>query len=185
MRILRSTTFKARLNLHPRGKVGGFTLIELLIVIVIVAIMAATVVISYSGGDRELKLQADARRIAGLMEITRSEAIRRNEEWGVFVGESEISFASFDAQNRAWVDYDERPLQETRLANISLELYLDDQLELPKRFEQGEVPDLVFFSSGESMKFDLRLQPDWETAAWTISSDGLSRSEATREEYRR
>ncbi len=196
MRTSRSTISKALYNAQSEARarvhrcestrleVSGFTLIELLIVIVIVAIMAAAVAISYNGGDRVRRLQADAQRIAGLLEMTRSEAIRRNEEWGVFVDESALSFASFDPQSREWVDYDERPLQEMTLENIRFELYLDNQLELPERFEEGKVPDLVFFSSGESMKFDLRLQPDWETAAWTISSDGLSRTEATREEFR-
>jgi len=184
MRILRSTTFRVPAFVRQRPEVSGFTLIELLIVIVIVAIMAATVAISYNGGDRVRKLQADAQRIAGLFEMTRTESIRRNEEWGVFVDDSALSFARFDAQSREWIDYDERPLQELSLENINFELYLDNQLELPKRFEKGKVPDLVFFSSGESMKFDLRVQPNWETPAWTISSDGLSRAEATREEYR-
>ena len=43
-------------------------------------------------------------------------------------------------------------------------------------------PDLVFFSSGESQKYDLRVQPAWETEAWIIKSDGLSRAEAIQEE---
>ena len=193
MRTLPSTTSKTRARVlktrtkarEVRAKGTGFTLVELLAVIVIVGIMVSTVVISYSGGDRVRRLQADAQRIAGLLELTRSEAIRRSQEWGVFVDESALSFASFDPQNREWVDYDERPLQETTLENIRFELYLDNQLELPKRFEEGNVPDLVFFSSGEAMKFDLRLQPDWETPAWTVSSDGLSRAEASRDEGRR
>jgi len=184
MRTLRSTISRPKRHASTRVNASGFTLIELLIVIVIVAIMAATVAISYNGGDRVRKLQADAQRIAGLLEMTRSEAIRRNEEWGVFVDDGALSFASFDQQAREWVDYEERPLQELKLDNISFELYLDNQLELPKRFDAGKVPDLVFFSSGESMKFDLRMQPNWETAAWTISSDGLSRAEAMREEFR-
>ncbi len=162
----------------------GFTLVELLIVVVIVAIMAATVTISFNGGDRARRLQVDAQRLAALLELTRTEAIRRNQEWGVYVEESSLSFASFDERNRDWVAYDQRPLTEITLENIKLELRVDNQLEVPKRFDARNVPDLVFFSSGESMKFDLRLQPDWQTAAWTVSSDGLSRTEAKREEYR-
>ena len=81
--------------------------------------------------------------------------------------------------------YDERPLNEFSLENVKFELYLDNQLELPKRFEEGNVPDLVFFSSGETMTFDLRLQPDWEAAAWVVKSDGLSQALAEREEFRR
>ena len=163
----------------------GFTLIELLIVIVIVAVMASTVAISYSGGDRARRLQTDAQRVAGLFEMTRTEALRRNQEWGVFVDESSLSFASFDEENREWIPYDERPLNEFSLENVKFELYLDNQLELPKRFEEGNVPDLVFFSSGETMTFDLRLQPDWEAAAWVVKSDGLSQALAEREEFRR
>lgn len=160
----------------------GFTLIEVLIVVVIVAIMAATVAVGLSGGDRDRRLKVEVNRLTGLLELTRSQAIQRNEEWGVYIDESSFSFANFDETTRKWVDYEQRPLRNTTLENLRLELYVDDQLELPEQFEDDSVPDLVFFSSGESMKFDLRVQPNWEGPVWTISSDGLSRSEATREE---
>ena len=80
----------------------GFTLIEVLVVVVIVAIMSATVAISFNGGDRDRRLRAEAFRLAGLLELTRNQAIQRNEEWGLFVDESTISFATFDETNREW-----------------------------------------------------------------------------------
>ena len=160
----------------------GFTLIEVLIVIVIVAIMSATVAISFNGGDRERRLKVEVQRIAGLLELTRSQAIQRNEEWGLFVDESTFSFAYFDEETRDWVPWQQRPLRETTLENMRLELSVDEQVELPGTFDEGDVPDLVFFSSGESQKYDLRIQPAWETMAWTIKSDGLSRAEAVQEE---
>ena len=160
----------------------GFTLIEVLIVIVIVAIMSATVAISFNGGDRERRLKVEVQRIAGLLELTRSQAIQRNEEWGLFVDESTFSFAYFDEETRDWVAWQQRPLRETTLENMRLELSVDEQVELPGTFDEGDVPDLVFFSSGESQKYDLRIQPAWETMAWTIKSDGLSRAEAVQEE---
>lgn len=160
----------------------GFTLIEVLVVIVIVAIMSATVAISFNGGDRDRRLRAEVLRIAGLLELTRNQAIQRNEEWGLFVEESTFSFATFDEESREWVAWEQRPLKETTLENMRLELRVDDQVQLPDNYDEGEVPDLVFFSSGESQKYDLRVQPEWETRAWTISSDGLSSAEAEQEE---
>lgn len=160
----------------------GFTLIEVLIVVVIVAVMAATVAFSINGGDRDRRVKVEVDRLAGLLEMTRNQAIQRNEEWGVYVDEASFSFATFDEQTREWTDYEQRPLRETKLENLRLELYVDNQLELPEQYEDDGVPDLVFFSSGESMKFDLRVEPNWEGPAWTISSDGLSRAEAKREE---
>ncbi len=160
----------------------GFTLIEVLVVVVIVAIMSATVAISFNGGDRDRRLRAEAFRLAGLLELTRNQAIQRNEEWGLFVDESTISFATFDETNREWVDWEQRPLKEFSLENIRLELSIDEQSQVPDSYATGDLPDLVFFSSGESQKYDLRVQPDWEAAAWTISSDGLSSAAAVQEE---
>lgn len=165
-----------------RRHVRGFTLIEVLIVIVIVAIMSATVAISFNGGDRERRLKAEVLRMAGLLELTRNQAIQRNEEWGMFVDESTFSFATFDEDAREWIPWQQRPLKETTLENMRLELYVDEQVELPGTYDEGDVPDLVFFSSGESQKYTLRVQPNWETKAWTIESDGLSTAEATQEE---
>ncbi len=165
-----------------RRDVGGFTLIEVLIVIVIVAIMSATVAISFNGGDRDRRLKAEVLRMAGLLELTRNQAIQRNEEWGMFVDESTFSFATFDEESREWIPWQQRPLKETTLENIRLELYVDEQVELPGTYDEGDVPDLVFFSSGESQKYTLRVQPNWETTAWTVKSDGLSTAEATQEE---
>lgn len=165
----------------PQTATRGFTLIEVLIVIVIVAIMSATVAISFNGGDRDRRLKVEVLRLAGLLELTRNQAIQRNEEWGMFVDESTFSFATFDEENREWVPWQERPLKETTLEDMRLELTVDEQVELPGNYDEGDVPDLVFFSSGESQRYELRVQPAWETKAWFIKSDGLSRAEATQE----
>jgi len=100
----------------------------------------------------------------------------------LFVDESTFSFATFDEDNREWVAWEQRPLRETTLENMRLELSVDEQVQLPGNYDEGDVPDLVFFSSGESQKYDLRLQPQWEARAWTISSDGLSSAAAVQEE---
>jgi len=160
----------------------GFSLIEVLVVVVIVAIMSATVAVSFNGGDRDRRLRAEALRLAGLLELTRNQAIQRNEEWGLFVDESTFSFATFDEANREWVAWEQRPLRETTLENMRLELSVDQQVQLPDNYDEGDVPDLVFFSSGESQRYDLRLQPQWEALAWTISSDGLSSAAAVQEQ---
>jgi general secretion pathway protein H len=169
---------------HPglRANRNGFTLIEILVVVVIVAVMAGTVAISFTGADREQLLRTEAERLAMLLEMARQQAVQRNEEWGFFVDESSYGFAAYDEQLGEWVPWNKRPLSDATLDNIRLRLSVEEQIHLPGERSEDARPDLVFFSSGESQPFELWLQPNWETRDWRIASDGLSRIEAERSE---
>ena len=57
----------------------------MLVVVVIIGILASTVVLGFVGSDREQNLRTEAERLAALIEMARSEAVQRNEEWGVAI----------------------------------------------------------------------------------------------------
>ena len=58
---------------------------------------------------------------------------------------------------------------------MRLEVSVDDEIRLPGVEDNDTTPDVIFFSSGESQAFDMRLVPEWESRPWLIESDGLSR----------
>ena len=82
----------------------GFTLIEMLVVVVIIGILASTVVLGFVGSDREQNLRTEAERLAALIEMARSEAVQRNEEWGVSINQSGYRFLVFNPLNHSWVE---------------------------------------------------------------------------------
>lgn len=160
----------------------GFTLVEVLIVMVLIAVMVATVVVGFTGADREQNLKVEARRLGQFMEYVRQQAVLRNEEWGIYLDNDGYRFVSYDIEAGEWVPETERPLGEIVLERMRLELFVDDDVAtLPGVDENATTPEVVFFSSGESQAFDMRLVPDWESRPWLIESDGLSRVSVERE----
>ena len=149
---------------------------------VIVAVMVATVVAGYSGADREQTAKVEARRLGQMLEYSRQQAVLRNEEWGIYVEIDGYSFVSYDEINEEWVPESDRPLGEFVLPRMRLEVSVDDEIRLPGVEDNDTTPDVIFFSSGESQAFDMRLVPEWESRPWLIESDGLSRVSVERQE---
>ncbi len=86
----------------------GFTLIEMLVVVVIIGILASTVVLGFVGSDREQNLRTEAERLAALIEMARSEAVQRNEEWGVAINATGYQFLVFNPLKHSWVEQKRR-----------------------------------------------------------------------------
>ncbi len=63
----------------------------MLVVVVIVGMLASTVALGFVGSDREQNLRTEAERLAELIEMARSEAVQRNEEWGLTVQPDGVS----------------------------------------------------------------------------------------------
>ncbi len=53
-----------------------------------------------------------------------------------------------------------------------------------EQFGAGEddLPDIIVFSSGEITPFEWFVDPEWDSLAWVVSSDGLARATVTRDE---
>ena len=186
MRISTSPTSNAPLE-------RGFTLIEILVVVVIIGVLAATVMLSFTGGNLAQELRGEAERAALRMELARSNALQRNREWGVLVQEDGYSFLELDPYNAIWVEQSERPLARVTLPdNMRLRLETEG-FELPEMLEPSEEaedrgedelpePNLILCSSGEVTPFTLTFAPEWEASPWFVRSDGLSRVRAERDE---
>jgi general secretion pathway protein H len=161
----------------------GFTLLELLVVVVLVAILTGTVILGFTGADTEQRLRGSAEQMAYAIELARQYALQRNREWGLYVEPDSVRFAEFDPEQRTWVEQTVRPFGETQVMdNVTLRVESEALNELPNEDEE-ELPRVMLFSSGEVTPFTLYLEPEWDAAAWEVSSDGLSRTQAERAEF--
>jgi type II secretion system protein H len=157
----------------------GFTLIETLVVVTIIAILAGTIVLGFVGRDREQKLQTEAERLALLIEMARTQAVQRNEEWGLEVGPTDYRFLVFDPDRVRWVEQSDHPFQPRQVDDMTFSVHVD-QLPLPAANAADNAPSIVLFSSGEQTPFEIDIKPAWESKPWRVSSDGLSRTSAAR-----
>lgn len=176
---------RSRLTSSPTRS-QGFTLLEILVVVTILAVLMGTVVVGFTGADEERRLRTLAEDIQARLELARQNALQRNREWGVHVGDNSYHFTEFDPRSGSWITQAQRPFATTGPApRIEFEVEVEG-------FELGqltaadeELPDIVLFSSGEVTPFAWTLVPDWDTTPWTLSSDGLAAVTAERQDPRR
>ena len=166
----------------PTRRTSGFSLLEILVVLTILAVLTGTVMLSFTGAESEQALKGAAERMVMRIELARQHSLTRNREWGIYVEEAAYRFAEFDPEQQVWIEKNERPFNENDLPDlVGLSLDLEEYDSLPFE-EDDELPQILIFSSGEITPFALLLEPEWETNAWLVSSDGLARAEASRSE---
>lgn len=163
------------------SRARGFTLIEMLVVVVVVGVLAGMVVVGFVGADKEQELKTEARRIALLIELARDEALQRNEEWGVYVEPERYGFAIYDDVRGRWTEHEGGRFRERQIDNMTLQIKAD-KLVIPGQVAGQSIPQIIIFSSGEQTPFEIVLDPAWETRAWLIESDGVSRTAIERRE---
>ena len=75
---------------------AGFTLLELLLVMTIIGILAGTVTLAMSDMGQRQRVQTEAERVALAIELARTEALTRNEIWGLAVSPTGYAFQTYD-----------------------------------------------------------------------------------------
>lgn len=158
-------------------RVSGFTLMELLVVVVVLGILLGSAVISLNLSDDQRGMQAYGQRMAQRIELARDRAIQNNQEWGLRVSREEYQFVVFDELQRQWIPQPQAPfkpdeppqpvvydlrVQDNGGTELNSGLFAQSQDNDQKVLDETgtqELPDVVFFSSGEASQFSLKVVP--------------------------
>lgn len=158
-------------------RVSGFTLMELLVVVVVLGILLGSAVISLNLGDDQRGMQAYGQRMAQRIELARDRAIQNNQEWGLRVSREKYQFVVFDELQRQWIPQPQAPfkpdeppqpvvydlrVQDNGGTELNTGLFAQSQDNDQKVLDETgtqELPDVVFFSSGEASQFSLKVVP--------------------------
>jgi general secretion pathway protein H len=133
----------------------GFSLIEILVVTVILAVVAATVMLSVAGAGGERQLARDADRVVALVGYACEQAELSGRDIGLSFNRGGYSFSR--SEHADWLplrDGELRPRKWSVNADVAL---TRDGNRVDVGNEFPDKPQLVCFSSGELTAFRLEL----------------------------
>jgi general secretion pathway protein H len=192
-RWIRGTTSTERIG---SARARGFTLIELMVVVLIIGLMAAGIVLSVGVTGRDTELEKESDRAFALINYVREKAELQTREFGLYCGDHEYQFVTFDPRKQIWRPVDEddalraRPLPDglsLRLVVEGREIVLkarDEKAKAKQTKEEEEKalrefqPHIMIFSNGDLTSFALTLQRDDPARHITIATNDKGEVEA-------
>jgi general secretion pathway protein H len=136
----------------------GFTLVELMVVIVIMSIMLGFLMVSIGGGERDKRLQDEAKRISALIKLASEQSLLQSMEIGLLVDEESYQFLTLN--DESWQPLPESNFRKRQLPeSIQLDLVSVEHAPPPEEPEEP-IPQILLLSSGEATSFELEIKDD-------------------------
>ena len=168
----------------------GFTLLELLAVLLVIGLLAGLAGLSIPPGDGGLRQESE--RLLGVSQLASEEAVLRNRQFGLRLFRLDSSterygYEWFHWDGREWQVLLDPPYERHDMAEgLRLRVEVDDlELSLPLAEAQdaagddsARLPQLRFFSSGESDRFLVEILhevADQEPTRRSLRSDAFGR----------
>ena len=174
----------------------GFTLIEMMVVVLIIGLMAAGIVLSVGVTGRDTELERESERAFQLIKYAREKAELQTREFGLYCGDHDYQFVTFDPRKQIWRPVDEDEALRARRLPEGLRLRLviegrevvlkapDEKAKEKKSKEELEKelrafqPHIMLFSNGDLTSFALTLERDQPVRSVTIASTDKGAVEA-------
>lgn len=162
--------------MQSRTTNSGFTLIEILVVLIVVGLLASLAVFTLGGSSRQRELENEVRELYLLMQTASEQAVLNNLEMGMRLEEGGYQFVAFQDQTARWKASGERIFQPRAFPDwlVATEYIENDAPRLASK-EDRELPDVVFFSSGETTPFQIEFTVGSDTDYMhVLESDGVT-----------
>ena len=154
---------------------AGFTLIEIMVVVVIIGVVAALMVLSFTltGRDRELEKESD--RLFALFTYAREQAELQTREYGVLFQDDGYEFLTYDVRRAIWRSVpDDEALVARRLPDgLGVKLTVEARpvvLTRPKD-ARDKTPQVMIFSNGDLTSFAATLEREGGLRSVTVTQD--------------
>ena len=164
-----------RESARARADSAGFTLIEIMVVVVIIGVVAALMVLSFTltGRDRELEKESD--RLFALFTYAREQAELQTREYGVLFQDDGYEFLSYDVRRAIWRGVpDDEALVARRLPDgLGVKLTVEARpvvLTRPKD-ARDKTPQVMIFSNGDLTSFAATLEREGGLRSVTVTQD--------------
>jgi general secretion pathway protein H len=155
---------------------NGFTLIEILVVLVIIGLMAALAVFTMGGSSQQRELVVEVQDLYLRMQVMSEQAVLNNLEAGLVIETDNYQFVIFDDEAQAWETSSERLFQAHALPSwLSVDTTVAADAPRLTNDNKKLMPNVVFFSSGESTAFEIELRVKGQTSSpHRLYSDGIA-----------
>src|SRR5262249_5980017 len=158
------------------------TLVEMLVVVVIIAVVAATFVLSIGATGRDSELETESNRLLALLKYTREQAELRTREFGLLCEESRYRFVIFDPRKEQWVAVKaDDALRDRELpGGLSLSLVVEGRPVVLTRPPDSKdlTPQVMLFSNGDLTPFELKVERKDAERSVTLASNDAGAIEA-------
>ena len=159
-----------------------------MVVVLIIGLMAAGVVLSVGITGRDTELEKESDRAISLIKYAREKAELQTREFGLYCGDHDYQFLTFDPRKQLWRPVDEDDALRARKLPEGLRLHLvvegrevvlkapDEKAKAKKSKEELEKelrafqPHVMIFSNGDLTSFKLTLERDDPVRSVTIAS---------------
>ena len=148
-------------------------------VLVIIAVLASVIVLSFADDSDVRELRTSAERMAHVIELARNEATTQNQTWVLYVSRDSYGFFKKSQENDNWEMIRRNPFQYKALGTdvtLANSTEFDRPVQTSGTAEFGLSPAVLIFAGGETTPFLLQLASATTDTVYSVSSDGIQRS---------
>lgn len=154
----------------------------MLVVVVIIAMIATTVVLSVSATGRDRELEKESERMLALLHYTREQAELRTREYGLLCDEHHYQFVIFDPRKELWVvmETDDTLRGRDLPAGLTLNLTVEGRPVVLHRPPDSKdlTPQVMIYSNGDLTPFELTMERKDAHRSVTLASNDAGLIEA-------